>query len=108
MSGKEYLKQIRKIDAKLKNKAYDKKQLEEIGADTSVVRFEISTLRRQREEILKNIEQMNEADYDVLHMIYVQGKTLQEIASERKISYSLATTIHGRALKRLEKLISTA
>lgn len=108
MSGKEYLKQIRKIDAKIKNKAFEQKQLEEIGADTSVIRFEINTLRRKKDEIIKNIEQMSEADYDVLHMIYVQGKTLQEVASERKISYSLVNTIHGRALKRLEKIISTA
>lgn len=108
MSGKEYLKQIRKIDAKIKNKSFEQKQLEEIGADTGVIRFEIGELRKGRAEIIKNIEQMSEADYDVLHMIYVQGKTLQEVASERNISYSLATTIHGRALKRLEKLISTA
>lgn len=108
MSGKEYLRQIKKIDAKIKNKSFEQKQLEEIGADTGVIRFEIGELRKRKGEIIKNIEQMSEADYDVLHMIYVQGKTLQEVASERNISYSLATTIHGRALKRLEKLISTA
>ena len=57
----------------------------------------------KKKEIIKVIEQLPEAEYDVLHKIYVQYKTLYEVADERHIAYSWATTLHGRALKTLER-----
>ena len=106
MTAKEYLQQIKKIDTQLKNKAFEEKQLKELGLSIGQVLEEKTKLQTKRAEIIKTIEQLPEAEYDVLHKIYVQSETLYEVAADRKISYSLATTIHGRALKRLESFVN--
>lgn len=106
MTAKEYVKQIKKIDTQIKNKSIEAKNLFEINTSLSSGVFEeIEHLYRERSEIIKKIEQLPEAEYDVLHKIYVQYETLQEVAADRNISYSLVATIHGRALKRLENFI---
>ena len=107
MNAKDYLKQIKKIDTQIKNKSVEAKNLKEISPTlTGAVFVEIERLYNTRVGIIRTIEQLPEAEYDVLHKVYVQYETLQEVAAERDISYSLAATIHGRALKRLENLIN--
>lgn len=108
MTAKEYLKQIKKIDTQMRNKGVEAKQLN--GINTSLagsVCMEIERLYRERASIIKTIELLPEAEYDVLHKVYVQYATLQEVATDRGISYSLTATIHGRALKRLQDLINS-
>ena len=107
MTAKEYLKQIKMIDTMLKNKAFEEKQLRELGISAEQVETERRELQSKRESIIRTIEKLPEAEYDVLHKIYVQYETLYEVAADRGISYSLATTIHGRALKRLDDIIIT-
>lgn len=106
MTGKEYVRQIKKIDTIIRNKIIELKQAEKIGVDATFIKNGINTLLQEKELILKEIQRLNEAEYDVLHKRYVQGATLFEIADERGISYSNVTTIHGRALKNLERLIN--
>ena len=107
MKVKDYLKQVKKIDTQIKNNAIEAKQLDEISAELSEnVKKEIGRLYSERAEIIKNIEKLPEAEYDVLYGAYVLYKTLYEIANERGISYSNVTTIHGRALKRLDSIIN--
>lgn len=106
MTGKEYLKQIKKIDTKIRNKTVELKQLKELELSCVDLAKNIDLLIWQRRHIIQTIEELPEAEYDVLHKVYVQGETLYEVASDRKISYSLATTIHGRALKRVEAIIN--
>ncbi len=107
MNAKDYLKQIKKIDTQIKNKSVEVEQLKEISETLAKRAFaEIERLYNERAEIIKTIEQLPEAEYDVLYKVYVQYETLQEVAADRYISYSLAATIHGRALKRLESLIN--
>lgn len=73
----------------------------------------------KRQEIISHIEMLNADAYNILHKRYVgivekdkSGKkktrrlTLQEIADEAGKSYSLITTIHGSALKELQKIIN--
>lgn len=105
---KDYLKQIKKIETQLKNKAFEAKQLRELGLPFGKTNDDITRLHIERAKIIKTIEQLPEEEYDVLHKVYVQHETLQEVAAGRYISYSLAATIHGRALKRLIKIIDTA
>jgi DNA-directed RNA polymerase specialized sigma subunit len=102
---KEYVKRIKKIDTMLKNKAFEIRQAEEIGLPCEQEKQERNDLQIERGKIIKAIEQLPEAEYDVLHKVYVQHETLQEVAGDRNISYSLASTIHGRALKRLENIV---
>lgn len=103
---KEYLKQIKKIDTQIRNKSFELKQLKENQLPAGQVLDEMAKLQGEKQAIIKMIEQLPEADYDVLHKIYVQYETLYEVAADRGISYSLATTIHGRALKKLEKIVN--
>jgi DNA-directed RNA polymerase specialized sigma subunit len=106
MTGKEYLKQLKKIDTQLKNKAFELKQLKELGLSLGQTLEDTTKLEVERAKIIKTIERLPEAEYDVLHKVYVQGETLQEVAADRNISYSLVATIHGRGLKRLENIIN--
>lgn len=106
MTAKEYLKQIKKINTQIKNKTYELNELSESKLPCGATINEISKLDIEKREIIRTIERLPEAEYDVLHKVYVQDKTLYEVAADRGISYSLTATIHGRALKRLEDIMN--
>ena len=105
MPIKDYLRQIKKIDTLIENKRIEEQQAKNMGVDYSYIRNSINQLQNDKQEIISQIQKLSEAEYDVLHKVYVQGKTLYEVADERAISYSMATTIHGRALKNLAQII---
>lgn len=106
MNAKEFLKKIRKIDTQIKNKKIELKTARVLGVSVNKIEGDVDMLFAERQEIISIIEGLPEAEYDVLHKVYVQCKTLQEVAFERNISYSLTTTIHGRALKHVEGLLN--
>ena len=58
-----------------------------------------------KREIIKTIEQLNATEYDVLHRRYIQGMTFDEIGAARRKSKSWATTVHGRALQNVQKIL---
>ena len=59
-----------------------------------------------KKEVVQTIEQLDNAtEYNVLHMRYIQYKSLQEIADHYGMDYSWATTTHGRALKSVEDVM---
>ena len=66
---------------------------------------DIDRLVDERRNVINVIEQLNTVEYDLLHKMYVQYYTLYEIASMYKKTYSWATTIHGRALKNVQKIL---
>ena len=107
MTTKDYVKQIKKIDTLIRNKSVDIKQAEKLGVDASYIKNSVKQLQNTRSEIMANIEALSEAEYDVLHRVYVQGQTLQEVAYDRDITYRCVASIHGRALKTLEQLIKS-
>jgi len=49
----------------------------------------------------------NPLEYDVIHLKYVQGKSLAEIATEVCKSYQYVVEIHGKVLKNLSKHIES-
>lgn len=106
MTGKDYLKQIKKIDTQVRNKSVELKQLTELGLPAGDLLSSINCLHLKKREIIATIEELPEAEYDVLHKVYVQRWSLYEVAADRKVSYSLVTTIHGKALKRLDNMIN--
>lgn len=106
MSGKEYLSCVKKIDTQLKNKSFELKRLKELGLAAGKTLDEITKLEAEREKVIKTIERLKEEDYDVLHMIYVQYKTFQEVAADRGISRRKVDSIHGRALAHVETIIN--
>ena len=56
-------------------------------------------------EILDTIELLKESEYDVLHKLYIQGKTFKEIAVLKDKSISWVTSMHGNALKNLQRIL---
>ena len=129
METKEWLKQPRKLDLQIRNKLIEKQQWKDIalgitsnmngervqssGSPTKMsdaiakcvdMEAEIDSLIDKlidtKREVIQTIEQLESpTQYNVLHMIYIQGKTLQEVADEYNMSYDWAATTHGRALK---------
>lgn len=66
----------------------------------------IAILQDQKEEIIKTMEEaLDVEEFKFMHKVYVQGLTLGEAAGTFNKSYSWATSIHGRALKRLENVL---
>jgi len=134
MKVKDYLLQAQKLDAIIKNKTYEKEQWiaiatsttassegERVQASASQQKMENAVLKFMeiekeidscienmiytKKEIISQIEKLNAVEYDVLHLMYIQGKTFDEIADLKNKSYSWATTVHGRALKHLQDII---
>lgn len=65
----------------------------------------IDKLIDTKKEVVQTIERLDSpTEYNVLHMRYIQYKSLQEIADHYGMDYSWATTTHGRALKSLEEI----
>lgn len=136
MTAKEYLEQIKKLDTLINNKLAESKQWLDLALNITSktdgervqssgdkqtmanaiekcvdIEREVNALVDEyiskKKEIIKTIERLPEAEYDVLHKIYVQYKTLYEVADERDIAYSWATSIHGRALKSLDEILKS-
>lgn len=133
IDAKEYLEQIRKIDTMIENKLAEQQRCLDIALNVTTSLGEkvqstpngqrassamdkyidlgreidvcINELYATKQEIIKTIEQLCEPEYDVLHKMYVQYLTFDEIADKRQKSKSWATTTHGHALISLEKLL---
>lgn len=58
-----------------------------------------------KKDVISVIEMLNPIEYDILHKIYIQFLTLYDVAAIYDKSYSWATTIHGRALKNVQKIL---
>lgn len=65
----------------------------------------IKELAAIRRDIISVIEQLNPVEYDLLHLVYVQRKTLMDVAIKHDRSYSWATTMHSIALKQVQKIL---
>lgn len=134
LDAKEFLSQVKKLDLMIKNKLIEKQQWKDIAlgitanmdgervqssgsqqkmSDAIVkcvdMEAEINSLVDKlidiKREVIYTIEQLESpTQYNVLHMIYIQDKTLQEVADEYNMSYDWAATTHGRALKNVREI----
>lgn len=134
MKAKDFLKQVRKYEMLIRNKKAEKAQWQAIATGTTArmdgervqtsgsqqkmadaidryVDMEaeidrvIDYLIDARNDVIRVIEQLPADEYDVLHKIYVQAFNLYEVAFMNEKSYSWATTIHGRALQKVQKIL---
>lgn len=134
MRAKDYLQQVRKLDSMIQNKLSEREQWRSVaygitspsmgervqsssnphkmqnaiiaGLDVEdEINQRIIELQRRKQEIIATIEQLPEAEYDLLHKVYIQGMTLDEVAYTRQRSKSWLATIHGIALKRLQEIL---
>ncbi len=130
-----FLEQVEKLDARIKNKLIEQRQWRDIalgitssmegarvqssGAKSKIadainrcVDMEaeidglVDNLVTKKKEVIQTIEQLDSAiEYNVLHMRYIQFKTLQEIADHYGYEYGWSTTTHGRALKNVQEIL---
>lgn len=134
MNAKEYLQQVEKLDKLIENKLIEKRQWFEIATGTTsqlaadkvqtsgnhskiedaVIKIvdiereiteQIDRFIDLKKEVIKTIEQLKPVEYDFLHKVYIQYKTLSEVAEIYGYEYTWATTTHGRALKSLQLLL---
>lgn len=127
MEAKEFLSQMKKINALIENKLAEVQQLKNLVTNTtgnpspdkvqtdvnphrmaatiakymdleSEIDADIDRLIDARKDIIRVIEQLSATEYDVLHKLYVQDYTLQDIADKHKRSYSWAAAKHDEAV----------
>lgn len=134
MNAKAFLEQIEKLDILIANTEVDVQFWRDLATNTAVnmsgervqssgnhdttekaictyLDLEAENEKRVREfakvrrDIISVIEQLKPVEYDLLHLVYVQRKTLTDVAIKHDRSYSWATTMHSIALKQVQKIL---
>ena len=130
-----YLKQVEKIDARIKNKLIEQQQWRDIalcvtanmsgemvqssGSQSKMaeaidkcvdmeaeINALIDELIETKKRVIATIEQVDSPiEYDVLHKKYIQYMTFQEVADHYGKEYGWATTTHGRAKKSVQIIL---
>lgn len=134
MNAKAFLQQIKKLDTLIENKLIEKSQwwamatsttgktdgervsgsgnpdkmadaiMRYVGIEKEIDEY-IDRLVDTKKEVIHVIEQLNTTEYDLLHKVYVQGIPLYDVAIQYDRTYSWCTTVHGRALKNVQKIL---
>lgn len=135
VEAKEFLKQVKSLDVRIKNKLIEQRQWRDIALDITAnmegervqssgakskmadavdrcvdmeaeINSLVDILIDTKKEVIQTIERLDSAtEYDVLHRRYIQDQSLQEIADHYGKDYGWATTCHGRALKNVQALL---
>lgn len=134
MKAKDYLRQLKMLDRLIENKLAEKEQWKAMATSTTqqltadrvqtsgnpqkmadavckIIEIEaeidacIDNLVDTKRDVIKTLERLNPTEYDLLHKVYVQFLTFEEVADKKGKSYSWVTTVHGRALKNVQRLL---
>lgn len=134
MKAKDYLRQLKMLDRLIENKLAEKEQWKAMATSTTqqlsadrvqtsgnpqkmadavckIIEIEaeidacIDSLVDTKRDVIKTLERLNPTEYDLLHKVYVQFLTFEEVADKKGKSYSWVTTVHGRALKNVQRLL---
>lgn len=134
MDAKQFLNQLKKLDKMIENKLAEKARWKTMATKTTAqiggervqssgskqkmadavdsyldiereIDERIDKLVDTRQEVICVIEKLNTTEYDLLHKVYVQYLSLYDVADIYGKTYSWATTVHGRALKNVQKLL---
>lgn len=134
VSSEEYLERVSKLDTLINNKLIEVDQLYSLLTSVSVaadadrvqtsgdkdkignivpkiveLKDEINRLIDsyvdEKQAIIQVIEMLPTLEYDVLHKIYIQDKSLQTVADEIGYSLRSVTNVKQRALLNLQKFI---
>ena len=136
MDAKTYLKQVEKLDTRIKNKLIEQQQWRDIacGITASIGGERVQSSGSQQKmadainkcvdmeteidglvdelvnikrEVIATIEKLDSpTEYNILHKRYIQFLTLQEIADDYNREYGWVTTTHSRALKNVQILLN--
>lgn len=135
MKAQDYLRQLKMIDVLINNKIEEREHWWSIATNTTAqyggervqtsgskqkmadavgkfvdmgeeINRKIDELCDKRAEIIETIEKLQSVvEYDLLYMVYVQYKTLQDVADKYNRSYSWVTSCHGTALLHVQELL---
>lgn len=134
MRAKDFLSQIKKLYRMIVNKRIEIRQLKELANNSAgemtgervqstpnpqriadaIAQYvdlereifqDINKLIDARRDVIGVIEQLPTTEYDILHKLYVQNITFQDVATAYDRTYSWATTMHGRALKHVQMIL---
>lgn len=76
-----------------------------VDAEDYILRS-VQRLKAEKREITATMEQVDSpTEYNVLHMRFVQYKSLQEIADYYNKSYDWAKTTNGRAIAAVQRIL---
>ena len=133
--AKSFLRQVEKLDVMITNKLIEQQQWRDIAlgitANMDGERVQSSSPKSKMAEalnkvvdmgaeidalidrlidtksrVISTIEQLESpTEYNVLHMKFVQLKSLSEIAESYGKDYTWATTVNGRAIASLQKIL---
>lgn len=129
-NAEQYLDRIKKIDSMIKNKLRDYDRWVEVaeglggtatgdrvqasrnlhrGSDAIGnyidIEAEICSLKRERQGIIKTIEQLPSAEYELIYKLYVEDYTMKEIAYQKGKSYGWVKLKKKSALQLVQALI---
>lgn len=130
---KEYLYQIKKLDRMINNKlnelekwksvceypnvpAYGMEKVQSSGGRMSFavenyitvegeIQEAIQDLMEVKRDVIGTIEKLPLPEYEVLYEKYVSFKEFQDIADQMDKSYSWTTSVHGRGLVSVRKIL---
>lgn len=130
---KEYLYQIKKLDRMINNKlnelekwksvceypnvpAYGMEKVQSSGGRMSFavenyitvegeIQEAIQDLMEVKRDVIGTIEKLPLPEYEVLYEKYVNFKEFQDIADQMDKSYSWTTSVHGRGLVSVRKIL---
>lgn len=135
MDAKDFLKQVKRLDLRIKNKLIEQQQWRDIalgitanmdrervqssGAKSKMadavdrcvdmeaeINSLVDILIDTKKEVIQTIERLySPIEYDVLHKRFIQDKTLQEIADEYKKDYGWAKSTCKRAARHVQALL---
>ena len=135
VDAKSFLRQVEKLDTLINNKLIERRQWRDVAlgitANMEGERVQSSSSQQRmadaigkcidmeaeidslidklidtKREVIETIEQLDSPqEYNVLHMRYIQYKSLQEVADYYGKDYGYATTVHGRALKGVQAIL---
>lgn len=133
--AQKYLEQVEKIDTIIRNKLIEKRQWMDIAlgitAETGGDRVQSSGTQSKmadavarcvdieaeidsyidrlidiKREVTQVIEKLDSpTEYNLLHLRYIQFKTLWQIAEDYDRDYGWVTTTHGRALAHVQDIL---
>ena len=134
LKAKEYLIQLQKLDRLIENKLAEKDMWKAMATSTTqhmtpdrvqnsgnvhkmadavhkIIELEaeinacVDRLVDTKREVISTLEMLNPTEYDLLHKVYVQYMTFDDVAIKKGKSYSWVTTVHGRALKNVQDML---
>ena len=134
MRAIEFLLQLKKLDKMIENKLIEKESWKAMATgttaqmggervqssgnqqkmETAVVKFIeieheiddcIDEMIDTKQDVISVLEQLNASEYDLLHKMYVQCFTLQEIADMNDRSISWAKATRRRGIKNVQRIL---